>query len=144
MEKRRKFSLPMDSPSRSELQRGLKSVVKQIDEHSRNAIFEKVEKAKLDDDFVMPSEENAWKSVSAAIKPLKDEHAILDDFLNKGHIACGCVMAASGLKNKPAKNPGGLGSIIDWALIKPVHRSVGSNDVSQQNRTQHPFVIDVF
>lgn len=61
---------------------------------------------------------------------------MLKEFLYEGRYSFGCIMAASGLKDKPArtvqqaKNSEGLGSIVDWALIKPVNRSVGSNDVS--------------
>lgn len=67
---------------------------------------------------------------------LNEQPDIVKKFFPKNRFVFGLVMVASGLKEKPMKTaitrePTALLSIIDWALIKPQNRSVGTSNISQ-------------
>ncbi|KAH8434267.1 uncharacterized protein LDX57_011905 [Aspergillus melleus] len=91
--------------------------------------------AKADGDSTIPREEEKyWRTRCDIIKTLKEKRSHLQGFLQNDQFHFGTVVAASGLIERPlkanhAKIPDMSVSIIDWALIKPGNRSIGSNKV---------------
>lgn len=130
--------LVIDSPSRSEIRSALDSIPRRINELRNNPTWAKVKRAHAEHDFVIPSEERAWSLANSSIKAEKNKQTLLKEYLD-GRSSFGCVMAASGLKEKPlrtvqAKHSEAMPSILDWALIKPLNnlnRFVGRNKVCQ-------------
>lgn len=126
----------MDSPSRRGVKREIENLARRIDAYQNQPPFPKVEEAKARGDFVIPEDERQWKVASDMLAKLKEQRDTGKEFFHKNRFVFGPVVAASGLQERPmkttlARDPTALLSIIDWALVKPQNRSVGTNNVSQ-------------
>ncbi|PLB52042.1 hypothetical protein P170DRAFT_506937 [Aspergillus steynii IBT 23096] len=119
--------LLMDSPSRSEIKRGTGFLTGLEEHYTKSPTYQRVQKAKREDDLVLPYEEKAWKESQTQLKAYRDEKEALEQFIKKGYLYLGHVMVASGLQERPKKLES-LPSIVDWAFIRPLDRSVGTND----------------
>lgn len=134
--------LLMDSPPRSDLNSGIQTITAEIEKLRQGELYRKITKAHADDEYVMPLEERRWQIVHSTIEKHQNEKKLLEKYLEKDKCTFGCVMAASGVKEKPrksvqTKDPQQVPSILDWALIRPTKhpiRTVGTNEVSQQTQ----------
>ncbi|CAL5867205.1 uncharacterized protein PFLUO_LOCUS1418 [Penicillium psychrofluorescens] len=127
--------LMMDSPSRRGVKREIENLARRIDAYQNQPPFPKVEEAKARGDFVIPEDERQWKVASDMLAKLKEQRDTGKEFFHKNRFVFGPVVAASGLQERPmkttlARDPTALLSIIDWALVKPQNRSVGTNNVA--------------
>ncbi|KAL3482064.1 hypothetical protein BJX99DRAFT_253188 [Aspergillus californicus] len=127
--------LIIDVPSKGRLQNTIKSTASDIDLIKSLAQYKELEKIRnSDDSFMRPGQVRQMEKLDKSITANEGKRRALEEALDEKKYVFGRVFAASGLKQKELlttslNRPSGLGSSMDWALIRPQGARAPTNKV---------------
>ncbi|KAL4912364.1 hypothetical protein BDW62DRAFT_24456 [Aspergillus aurantiobrunneus] len=134
--------LLVDSPTHADIHRGIDHLERQLNETQNEHRYQKVEKARITGDFVLPGDKRVWRIHTESIEILKNELGVMKNFFTQKRYHLGHVFSASGLREVQSTEDAKKGSNRDWALIRPnKERPVGINEISSQPAFQQGQLI---
>ncbi len=135
--------LSIDAPCYRDIKAGIDVKESTMDDIKIDDVYKRAEEAKAQGEFVLPSDEAKWKTLSRMLEALDNDGNTMKSFVRNGQHVLGTVFAASGIREARSTNDPNKLSVRDWALVQPKSgRSAGDNAVS--DRPIPPIRLQVF
>lgn len=124
--------LLVESPSRRDLESGVKALGHKILSNRNSEEYRKVEEQKHKGEFVLPFDLRNWEKMRDVNHFWKADRDIIRKFIGEERYILGSVIAATEKERVvPSTDDNQKLSIRDWALVQPQSQaSVGGNNVS--------------